>query len=61
MESKTRKTIKDLPREVFEPAIKNLTAQVILVHNHPSGDPAPSEDDLEINRRLVEAGRQVRF
>jgi len=45
------------PREVFEPAVKNLAAQVILVHNHPSGDPEPSEDDLEINKRLVEAGK----
>ncbi len=45
------------PREVFEPAVKNLAAQVILAHNHPSGDPEPSEDDLELNKRLVEAGR----
>jgi DNA repair protein RadC len=45
------------PREVFEPAIKNLAAQVILTHNHPSGDSEPSEDDLEINKRLVEAGK----
>lgn len=45
------------PREVFEPAIKNLAAQVILAHNHPSGDPEPSEDDIVLNKRLVEAGR----
>ena len=45
------------PREVFEPAVRNLAAQIILAHNHPSGDPEPSEDDLEINRRLVEAGK----
>lgn len=45
------------PREVFEPAVKNLAAQVILAHNHPSGDPEPSDDDLEINKRLVEAGK----
>ena len=45
------------PREVFEPAVKNLAAQVILAHNHPSGDPEPSEDDLELNKRLVEAGK----
>ena len=32
-------------------------AQVILAHNHPSGNPEPSRDDLEINRRLVEAGK----
>lgn len=45
------------PREVFEPAVKNLAAQVILAHNHPSGDHEPSEDDLEITKRLVEAGK----
>lgn len=45
------------PREVFEPAIKNFAAQVILAHNHPSGDLEPSEDDLDINKRLVEAGK----
>jgi len=45
------------PREVFEPAVRNLTAQIILAHNHPSGDPTPSEDDLEITKRLVEAGK----
>lgn len=45
------------PREVFEPAVRNLTAQIILAHNHPSGDPIPSEDDLEITKRLIEAGR----
>ncbi len=45
------------PREVFEPAVKHLAAQVILAHNHPSGDPEPSEDDLLLNKRLVEAGK----
>lgn len=45
------------PREVFEPAVKNLAAQVILAHNHLSGDTDPSEDDLEINKRLCEAGK----
>lgn len=45
------------PREVFEPAVKHLAAQVILAHNHPSGNPEPSEDDLEINKRLVESGK----
>jgi len=45
------------PREVFEPAVKNLAAQMIISHNHPSGDPEPSEDDLEVTRRLVEAGK----
>jgi len=45
------------PREVFEPAIKNLAASVIVAHNHPSGALEPSEDDLEITKRLVEAGQ----
>ena len=42
---------------MFEPAIRNLAAQIILAHNHPSGDPEPSEDDLEITKRLVESGK----
>jgi len=45
------------PREVFEPAVRNLAAQVILAHNHPSGDLEPSEDDLKITNRLVESGK----
>ncbi len=45
------------PREVFEPAIKYSAAQIVVAHNHPSGDPEPSEDDLVITKRLVEAGK----
>lgn len=45
------------PREVFAPAISNSTAFVILVHNHPSGDPEPSENDLLLTKRLVECGK----
>jgi len=45
------------PREVFAEAIKNKAASVIFVHNHPSGDPEPSEDDLEITKRLTESGK----
>ncbi|MFA6383987.1 MAG: DNA repair protein RadC [Candidatus Omnitrophota bacterium] len=45
------------PREVFEPAVKHLAVQVILAHNHPSGDLEPSEEDLDVNRRLTEAGK----
>jgi DNA repair protein RadC len=45
------------PREVFAEAIKNKAASVIFVHNHPSGDPEPSEDDLEITKRLVDGGK----
>ena len=45
------------PREVFVPAIRCAAARVILVHNHPSGDPTPSAEDHRITRILVEAGR----
>jgi DNA repair protein RadC len=47
------------PREVFRYAIKEAAASVLFVHNHPSGDPSPSRDDLAITERLVEAGRIV--
>jgi len=45
------------PREVFEPAVKYLAVQIILAHNHPSGTLEHSEDDLTVNKRLVEAGK----
>lgn len=45
------------PREVFRPVIGDAAAAVVLVHNHPSGDPSPSGDDLEITRRLCEVGQ----
>lgn len=45
------------PREVFEPAVRYLAAQIIVAHNHPAGDPEPSEEDLVITKRLVEAGK----
>ncbi|MBI4611925.1 MAG: DNA repair protein RadC [Candidatus Rokubacteria bacterium] len=45
------------PREVFKPAILESAAAVILVHNHPSGDPTPSKEDLRLTRQLVECGR----
>ena len=44
------------PREVFKPAILDSAASVIFVHNHPSGDPSPSQDDIKITAQLVEAG-----
>jgi len=47
------------PREVFLSAIKHHSSQIILVHNHPSGDPTPSEDDIKITRKLVEAGKLI--
>jgi len=44
------------PREVFKEAISSTAASVIFAHNHPSGDPTPSEDDIKLTKRLVEAG-----
>ncbi len=45
------------PREVFKDAITHSAASVVLAHNHPSGDPEPSEDDITITKRLIEAGK----
>ncbi|HET9940119.1 MAG TPA: DNA repair protein RadC [Candidatus Eisenbacteria bacterium] len=45
------------PREVFIPALAVSAASLILAHNHPSGDPSPSEEDLAITRRIAESGR----
>ena len=45
------------PREIFEHALTNHASSVILVHNHPSGDPQPSKADLEITKRILEAGK----
>lgn len=47
------------PREVFRRAIQEGSASLILVHNHPSGDPSPSADDIEITSRLVKVGELV--
>ena len=45
------------PREVFKPAILECAASVILLHNHPSGDPTPSREDVRLTRQLVECAR----
>src|SRR5713101_3191648 len=45
------------PREIFGPAVRYGAASLILVHNHPSGDPTPSREDLRLTRQLVEAGK----
>lgn len=47
------------PREVFRPAVSEGAAGIILVHNHPSGDPTPSAEDRAVTRQLAEAGRAV--
>ena len=43
------------PREVFAPAVRRGAAAVVVAHNHPSGDPAPSENDVEVTQRLINA------
>ncbi len=45
------------PKEVFYPAVKDLSSAVVLFHNHPSGDPTPSKEDLRVTGVLKEAGR----
>ncbi len=45
------------PREVFAPAVRDSTAALIFIHNHPSGDPAPSREDRECTQRLIHAGQ----
>jgi DNA repair protein RadC len=45
------------PREVFAPALERRAAAVILVHNHPSGDPRPSPEDRRVTEQMVDAGR----
>jgi len=47
------------PREVFKPAIDARAASVVLVHNHPSGDPEPSDEDIKLTRRMVQAAEIV--
>ncbi len=47
------------PREVFRAAIRNAAAALILVHNHPSGDPEPSLEDIKVTRRLLEVSRTL--
>ena len=45
------------PREVFEPAVRYLAAQIIVAHNHPSDDPSPSQEDVVITKQLIDAGK----
>ena len=45
------------PREIFQEALKQNACSVILAHNHPSGDNEPSEDDITVTRRIIEAGK----
>jgi DNA repair protein RadC len=45
------------PREVFKPAILANAASILMLHNHPSGDPTPSADDIDVSRRINDAGQ----
>ena len=47
------------PRETFRPAIRHACSRVLLIHNHPSGDPTPSAPDISCTRQLIEAGKIV--
>ncbi|MEE2641364.1 MAG: DNA repair protein RadC [Planctomycetota bacterium] len=47
------------PREVFRAAIKDAASSILLVHNHPSGDPTPSREDISVTRRLESAGKLI--
>lgn len=45
------------PREVFRAAVFDAAAHIIVAHNHPSGDPTPSREDIEITKKLLESGK----
>ncbi|MFQ3542627.1 DNA repair protein RadC [Halobacillus rhizosphaerae] len=47
------------PREVFKEAVKRSAASIICAHNHPSGDPTPSQEDIHVTRRLQECGKMI--
>jgi len=47
------------PREVFKVAIESSSASIILIHNHPSGNPEPSNEDIAITKKIVEAGKII--
>jgi DNA repair protein RadC len=57
----TLDTILVTPREVFRRAIARNAASIIVVHNHPSGDPTPSEADIKVTRELIRAGQLLRI
>jgi DNA repair protein RadC len=49
------------PREVFRPAVIQSASAILFVHNHPSGDPTPSEADIKVTRDLIRAGKLLRI
>ncbi len=57
----TLDTILVHPRDVFKAAITASAAAIVLVHNHPSGDPTPSEADIKVTREIIQAGRVLKI
>jgi DNA repair protein RadC len=57
----TLDTILVTPREIFRPAIISAAATIMLAHNHPSGDPTPSEGDIKVTRDLIKAGNLLKI
>lgn len=57
----TLDTILVHPREVFRPAVVGAAAAIVLIHNHPSGDPTPSEADIKVTRDLIRAGQLLKI
>jgi hypothetical protein len=57
----TLDTILVHPREVFRPAVIGAAAAIVLMHNHPSGDPTPSEADIKVTRDLIRAGQLLKI
>ena len=57
----TLDTILVHPREVFRPAVIGAAAAIILLHNHPSGDPSPSEADIRVTRDLIRVGQLLKI
>lgn len=47
------------PREVFYPAVRHKAASILLAHNHPSGDPTPSKEDIQVTEKLIEVGKMM--
>ena len=47
------------PREIFAEALKHPTASIIMAHNHPSGSPDPSEENIHVTKRMVEVGKMI--
>jgi DNA repair protein RadC len=57
----TLDTILVHPREVFRPAVVGAAAAIVIMHNHPSGDPTPSEADIKVTRDLIRAGQLLKI